>query len=62
MGVMTTAFVTASDWSRRHKVENQPGRREDVTTRQSEKQQPVINQTAKRAGGRLTRTKKVNER
>lgn len=25
--VMTTAFVIASDWSRKHKVENQPGRR-----------------------------------
>lgn len=65
-GVMTTAFVTASDWSRKHKVENQPGRREGVTTRRGEKQQPAINQTVKCANGRLARTKKgertINER
>lgn len=50
-GVMTTAFVTASNWSRKHKVENQPGQRGGMKTRRDEKQQPAINQIVKCVNG-----------
>lgn len=56
-GVTATTFVTGSEWSRRHKVETQPGRREGGRAQEGggERESAACHQSACKRRQRATR-------